>query len=120
MAHLSDNDLRKKFASQIQSSGLSDAQVKKVIEAARFDATGANKRDAAENAYENYLDEYNRANQQRQMKMKSRLNALEQNMKRTREDYQKGVRKLDRLIDPLPASAGYLWGPMRDALKNND
>jgi hypothetical protein len=24
------------------------------------------------------------------------------------------------LIDPLPASAGYLWGPMRDALKNND
>jgi hypothetical protein len=80
---------------------LSDAQVKTVIEAARFDATDANKRDAAESAYDNYLE--------------ARLDALERNKQRTLEDYHKCS-----LLDPLPASASDLWSAMRNALKNND
>jgi hypothetical protein len=55
----------------------------------RFDATGANKRDATESAYDNYLDEYNRADQQRKQKVEARLDALERNKQRTLEDYHK-------------------------------
>jgi hypothetical protein len=118
MAHLSDNDLRKRFASQIQSLNLPENRLKAIIELARLDANGYTQMVAARNAHNKVKHEYSLADETKRRKLKGQLDAKKKEHEKKTDDYGKIAKKLTQRFQQhqITGAANDLWVAMRDAL----
>ncbi|MXQ55356.1 hypothetical protein [Shimazuella alba] len=118
MAHLSDNDLRKKFASQIQRLNLSEDRIRTIIKLARLDATGYTQKVAATNAYNKVKHEYSLADEMQRRKLKSQLEAKKREHEKKMDAYGNIAKTLTREFKKIGITSeeDALWEAMRDAL----